>query len=162
MIRMNEQCELEGLRRVAELICVAARTAPKARGRDNIVTAIIEDEAERARLAERMRAIGERTGAAFFLRDADCLMRAPIAVILGTRLERLGIPGCSFCGYDGCAACEAAGARCSYNAGDLGIAIGSAVACAADHRAGTGRAITGLRHGAREWPGRPPPGTSTP
>jgi len=134
MIRLNQQCELEGLRRVAELMCVAARTAPKARGRDNLVTALVEEEAERRRLAEKMREIGERAQAAFFARDADSLMKAPIAVILGTSLERLGIPGCSFCGYDGCAECERAGARCSYNAGDLGIAIGSAVACAADHR----------------------------
>ena len=134
MIRTNEQCELEGLRRVAELMCVAARTAPKARGFDQIVTAIVEDEQDRRRLADRMREIGERVGAPFFARDAECLMEAPVAVIIGTGLQRLGIPGCSFCGYDGCAECERAGARCSYNAGDLGIAIGSAVAVAADHR----------------------------
>lgn len=134
MIRINEQCELEGLRRVAELMCVAARTAPKARGFDQIVTAIVEDEWERRRLADRMIEIGERVGAPFFARDAGCLMEAPIAVIIGTKLQRLGIPGCRFCGYDGCAECEKAGARCSYNAGDLGIAIGSAVAIAADHR----------------------------
>jgi len=135
MIRMNEQCELEGLRRVAELMCVAARTAPKARGYDQIVTAIVEDEEERRRLADGMIAIGERVGAEFFSRDAQNVMDAPVVVILGMKLERLGIPGCSLCGYDGCAECEKAGARCAYNVGDLGIAIGSAVACAADHRA---------------------------
>jgi len=134
MIRMNQQCELEGLRRVAELMCVAARTAPKARGYDQIVTAIVEDEEDRRQLADRMAEIGERAEADFFARDAQNVMDAPVVVLLGTKLDRLGIPGCSFCGYDGCAECETAGARCSYNAGDLGIAIGSAVACAADHR----------------------------
>ena len=59
-MRINEDPEMAGLRTVAELMCVAARTAPKARGVSNIVTAIIEDEAERATIADRMREIGER------------------------------------------------------------------------------------------------------
>ena len=125
--------EQAGLRTVAELMCIAARTAPKARGADNIVTAVIEDEAERAVIAERMREIGERVDAPFFSRDADNIMAAGTLVVIGTKLERLGIPGCNLCGYDGCAECEKAGARCSYNAGDLGIAIGSAVSVAAAH-----------------------------
>lgn len=135
MIRMNEQCEREGLRRIAELMCVAARTAPKACGRDNIVTAIVEDEDERRALAERMMVIGEQAGATFFTRDAKLVMEAPVVVIIGTRLDRLHIPACNFCGYEGCDEAEKAGARCAYNAGDLGIALGSAAACAADHRA---------------------------
>jgi len=130
---VNEQAEHGGLKGVAELMCVAARTAPKARGADNIVTAIIEDEAERAAIAERMRVIGKRVDAAFFLRDADNIMAAGALVVLGTKLERLQIPGCNLCGYDGCAECAKAGARCAYNAGDLGIALGSAVSVAAAH-----------------------------
>lgn len=136
MMRMNEQAEqaeLDGLRRVAELMCVAARTAPKARGYDQIVTAIVEESEDRERIAEQMIEIGERSGADFFLRDAQNLREAPLAVILGTGLKRLHIPACSFCGYPGCEAAEEAGARCAYNAGDLGIAIGSAVAVAANH-----------------------------
>ncbi len=132
-MRVNEQAEHGGLKAVAELMCVAARTAPKARGADNIVTAIIEDEAERAAIAERMRVIGKRVDAAFFLRDADNIMAAGALVVLGTKLERLQIPGCNLCGYDGCAECAKAGARCAYNAGDLGIALGSAVSVAAAH-----------------------------
>lgn len=134
MIRMNEEAELEGLRRVAELMCVAARTAPKARGYDQIVTAIVEDAEDRERIAARMVEIGERAEAEFFSRDAENLREEPIAVIIGTKLQRLRIPGCSFCGYQGCDAAEKADARCAYNAGDLGIAIGSAVSVAADHR----------------------------
>jgi len=132
-MRLNDDAETAGLRTVAELMCVAARTAPKARGADNIVTAIIEDEAERAPIAERMREIGERFDAAFFSRDADNIMAAGTLVVIGTRLERLGIPGCNLCGYDGCAESERAGARCAYNSGDLGIALGSAAAVAAAH-----------------------------
>ena len=134
MIRTNDQVEMDGLRRVAELMCVAARTAPKARGADQIVTAIIEEMQDRERIAQRMEEIGERAEAEFFLRDARNLREAPIAVMLGTSLRRLRIPGCSFCGYPGCDAADEADARCAYNAGDLGIAIGSAVSVAADHR----------------------------
>lgn len=119
---------------IAELMCVAARTAPKACGIDNIVTAIVSDEAEKAALAAEMRAFGEQIGAPFFLRDADNLMAADACVVLGTKLARLHIPGCNLCGFPNCEANEEAGARCAYNVGDLGIALGSAASVAADHR----------------------------
>ncbi len=134
MIRKNQAAELDGVRRVAELMCVAARTAPKARGHDQIVTAIVEDAGDRELIAQRMVEIGERADAEFFIRDAENLRNAPLAVILGTGTERLEIPGCSFCGHAGCVEAEKAGTLCAYNAGDLGIAVGSAVSVAADHR----------------------------
>jgi uncharacterized ferredoxin-like protein len=133
-MRVNEDAELDGVRRVAELMCVAARTAPKARGIDQITTAVVEDMQEREQIAERMRQIGERCGADFFARDAQNVLDAQMLVLLGTSIRRLRIPGCSCCGYDGCEASEAAGAQCAYAPGDLGIATGSAVAVAADHR----------------------------
>jgi len=133
-MRINDDAELDGVQRVAELMCVTARTAPKARGFDQIVTAIVEDIAEREQIAERMRQIGERSGAGFFARDAQNVLDAQVLVLLGTGVDRLQIPGCSFCGYDGCEASEEVGARCAYAAGDLGIATGSAVSVAADHR----------------------------
>ncbi len=131
---MNEDVEVEGVRRVAELMCVAARTAPKARGFDQIVTAIVEEPDEFDTIAEQMIKIGERCGAEFFERDAKNILDAQVLVLIGTGLKRLRIPGCSFCGHDGCEEAEEADARCAYNAGDLGIATGSAVAVAADHR----------------------------
>ncbi|MGI5818666.1 MAG: ferredoxin domain-containing protein [Armatimonadota bacterium] len=133
-MRMNDDAERDGVRRVAELMCVAARTAPKARGFDQIVTAIVEDDEELEVIAARMREIGERCGAQIFPRDAQNMLDAQAVVLIGSGLKRLRIAGCSFCGYDGCQAAEAAHARCAYNAGDLGIATGSAVAVAADHR----------------------------
>lgn len=131
-IRLNP--EVEALLAVAERMCLAARTAPKARGADNLVTAIVADAADKLALANEMRRLAEAIPAPFFARDADCLMAAGPCVIIGTRLERLGIPGCNLCGFEGCAANEQAGARCAYNAGDLGIALGSAASVAADQR----------------------------
>lgn len=132
---IDREHEVEAALRIAELMCAAARTAPKARGADNIVTAILTDGPEKQQLMAEMKRYGEETGADFFSRDADNLAEAEACVILGTTLERLGIPGCNLCGYEGCEKSEEAGARCAYNAGDLGIAIGSAVSVAADCRA---------------------------
>jgi uncharacterized ferredoxin-like protein len=131
-VRLNP--ETEAAVRVAELMCIAARTAPKACGIDNLVTAIVSDPADKAKLAEAMTAFAAQVNAPFFARDAQNLLAAEACVILGTRLQRLGIPGCNLCGFAGCQANEAAGARCAFSAGDLGIALGSAVSIAADHR----------------------------
>ncbi len=134
MLTIDREHEVQAALHVARQMCVAARTAPKGRGADNIVTAVLTDGPEKQRLMDEMRRYGEEVGAEFFSRDADNLGQAEACVILGTKLRRLGIPGCNLCGYNGCAASEKANARCAYNAGDLGIAIGSAVSVAADRR----------------------------
>ncbi len=133
MIRLNEQAETVGLEKIAEMLCVAARTAPKGKGQDLLVTAIVTDD-DKAALQTRMRLIGERDGVSFFNRDAENLEHAPIVVLIGTRKQPLGIPACGFCGFANCAAMQKAGGTCSFNSGDLGIAVGSAVALAADCR----------------------------
>ena len=133
MIRMNEQCEREGLRRIAELMCVAARTAPYASGRDNIVTAIIEDEDERRALAERMMLIGEQAGAPFFTRDAKLVMAAPV-VVIGHAPGPAAHSGLQFLRLRGLRGGRLRRARCAYNARTWGSPwLGRT--CAADHRA---------------------------
>jgi uncharacterized ferredoxin-like protein len=133
-MELSPESRLEVVVAVAQSMCLAARTAPKAKGADNIVTAMVTPGAEVAALAAEMRSYGEAVGAAFFTRDAASLEASEVCVLLGTKLGRLGIPGCSFCGYAGCAANAAAASRCAYNIGDLGIAVGSAVSVAADQR----------------------------
>ncbi|HKL21909.1 MAG TPA: DUF2148 domain-containing protein [Tichowtungia sp.] len=133
MIRKNEEVETAGLEQIAAMLCVAARTAPKGKGKDLLETAVISGDQKRL-LQERMRQIAERDGVAFFHRDADNLDHAPFVVLIGTRKEALGIPHCGFCGFADCAAMQNAGGTCSFNSGDLGIAVGSAAALAADCR----------------------------
>ncbi|MDH3997781.1 MAG: DUF2148 domain-containing protein [Desulfuromonadales bacterium] len=133
MLKLNGDAEETALKRAAESLCVAARTAPKGKGLDLLVTAIVSAE-EKTQLQQRMREIGTRDGVAFFLRDADNLDHAPYVVLIGTRKEPLGVPVCGFCGFDDCAAMLKAGGTCSFNSGDLGIAVGSAAAMAADMR----------------------------
>jgi uncharacterized ferredoxin-like protein len=129
----GESMEREGLLEAARRICVAARTAPKGRGVDNLVTAVLTGE-QKEEIAREMQAIGERSGAAFFIRDAANVRAAGALVLLGTRTRTLGLEPCGFCGFEDCAANERAGGICAFNTGDLGIAIGSAVSVAADLR----------------------------
>jgi len=127
--------EIRALDYVADLMCLAARTAPKARGLDNLHIAIFRGE-DKAKVTTRMRDIAAADPkAGFFARDADNCDAAPLVVLIGTKVGPLGVPSCGYCGFDNCEACAKAGGRCAFNAGDLGIALGSAVAVAAAHHA---------------------------
>jgi uncharacterized ferredoxin-like protein len=125
--------EQEGLLEVARKICIAARTAPKGKGTDNLVTVVLTGT-EKDEVAREMQRIGEETGVAFFVRDANCLRSAGALVLLGTKFSTQGIPNCGFCGFKDCADNEKNKGICAFNTGDLGIAIGSAVSVAADNR----------------------------
>lgn len=133
MLITNAMAENDGLIQAAKSLCVAARTAPKGKGKDLLVTAVATGD-DKVRIQQQMRRIGERDGILFFLRDADNLDHAPVVVLLGTRKEPLNIPACGFCGFTDCEAMTNAGGTCSFNSGDLGIAVGSAAALAADLR----------------------------
>lgn len=133
MLQLDAEVESQGLFEVARQICLAARTAPKGRGKDLLTTAIVSGE-EKNQIAKRMREIGKRCEIAFFARDADNIDQVDLLVLIGTRKEPLGLPHCGFCGFYDCQAMLNAGGSCSFNVGDLGIALGSAVSRAADMR----------------------------
>lgn len=132
MIIRGEQAEEKCLMQVAELMCAAARTAPKGRGVDTLETIIVTG-VHLQQLADEMRRWGEQTGAGFCIRDAGNIEKVKVAVIFGTPIKPLGIPGCGYCGFGDCDGMQKAGGICAYNAGDLGIAVGSAASVAADH-----------------------------
>jgi len=119
---------------VAEKMVIAARTAPKARGIDKIEIKIATGESTR-RLAEKMKEIGIKYDQAFFLRDAGNLDHAHAIVLIGTKIQSIGLKKCGLCGFK---SCEEKNKHpeipCAFNTGDLGIAIGSAVSVAADNR----------------------------
>ncbi len=112
----------------------AARTAPKACGIDVLEFAVV-DGAEKTRLVEQMRRIGDESGRGFFLRDALNVENSDVVVLLGAHHETRGL-NCGLCGYESCAAkiSEASDTPCTFVVNDLGIAVGSAAATAADHR----------------------------
>ena len=135
MIYRSEQMEEQAVLQAAAQMCAAARTAPKAKGIDEICTVVLTGK-EKEILAEKMEEIGERdfgaNAADWYLRDAQNVKDAQAVVLIGVKKEYRGIAGCSFCGFDNCGACKQEGGRCAFGYVDLGIALGSAAAVAAD------------------------------
>ncbi len=132
-MKNESEFKTTAIENIAEEMCLAARTAPKGKGIDLLEIAIIKN-GEIAKLSAKMKQIGEREKHPTFLRDCENIKQAPIIVLVGTKLKTIGLKYCSFCGYPTCAAAEEAGAVCALNTGDLGIAVGSAVSVAMDHR----------------------------
>ena len=117
---------------IAELMVLAAKTAPKGCGVDNIA-ALVLDGAEKDALTAEMRRIAKDTGTDFFERDAGNVDGSHFVVLVGARDNPVGL-NCGLCGFKNCAGVKQAGGRCAFNITDLGIAVGSAVSVAADHR----------------------------
>ena len=133
MIIRSEVAEKNAAKMVAELMIAAARTAPKGRGIDRLEFLIVEGDSK-DKLASEMKKIADETGVAFFGRDSENINVSHAVVLLGTKIEPLGVPNCGYCGYKNCAENREHNGVCSFNTGDLGIAIGSAVSVAANHR----------------------------
>ncbi len=138
----SEEAEEEGILRAAELMAIAARTAPKARGVDVIKTCIIYGE-DLGKIADKMEEIADRTGMAFFRRDANCLRRSKAVVLIGASGSEPRGLDCGACGFPTCEEFRRhraekgykgmmRGPNCVKAMLDLGIAIGSAVKVAAD------------------------------
>lgn len=117
---------------VAGKMMLAARTAPKARGIDNLEIITI-DGADINRLSDKMIAIFNSSGSPVFQRDAASILHASAIVLIGTRLQPIGLTTCGLCGFENCTA-KNTKTPCVFNTGDLGIAVGSAVSIATDNR----------------------------
>ena len=132
----STQMEEQSLLQTAARMCAAARTAPKTRGIDNVLTLVLTG-AEKDQLVEKMIEVAHREfpdGKTHFVRDANNLRAAQAVVLIGVKKAFANLPYCSFCGFASCAACQEAGGRCAFTTIDMGIAMGSAVAIAADER----------------------------
>lgn len=119
---------------VARQMMTAARTAPKSKGMDLIEIGLVEGD-EIKQLSTEIKALYEINGMHFFQRDAENILQADAVVLIGTREEALGL-NCGHCGYPACGL-RADGVPCALNTIDVGIAVGSACATAADHRVDT-------------------------
>jgi uncharacterized ferredoxin-like protein len=136
MMFSEKQMEEKAVMDTAVRMCAAIRTAPKARGIDNILTLVLTGT-EKDALADKMDEIAEREfkGTTTSIpRDAKNLRSAQAVVLIGVKRVYAGLKFCSFCGFTNCDKCKEAGGRCAYNMIDLGIALGSAVSIAADDR----------------------------
>ena len=127
---IRHQLVLDAARRMM----LAARTAPKGKGIDIIEIGVATDD-DILRLSDEMLRIAADTGLKFFLRDAENIKSAEAIVLLGTRQQVQGL-NCAHCGFATCAE-KPEMVPCAINSVDLGIAIGSACATAADLRVDT-------------------------
>ena len=135
MIILEHTAEENAIIQTAQMMCQAARTAPKTRGLDYIHTAILTDE-DKNNLADEMDRLGSELDYAFFSRDANNVRTSTAVVLIGIKNVPRGLnEGCQFCGFENCQACTKASGKCAYTGMDLGIATGSAVSVAADLRA---------------------------
>lgn len=148
MVYNERDVRKESVLEAARKIMVAARTAPKAKGVDVIEVCTITGE-DITTLSEEMRRAAEENGFKFFLRDADNILQAEAVVLIGTYELCQGL-NCGRCGYDLCTD-RKEGVPCAINSVDVGIAIGSACATAADLRIDTrvmhSAGITAMRPG---------------
>ena len=134
MVEMARACE-EAVIQAAKQICMAAVTAPKACGRDSVTGGVLTG-GEVERLAEEMRRIEAETPGCrpIFVRDAALVAQCPAVVLLGSKNQSRGLTPCGLCGRKNCGDNRASGGHCIFDDVDLGIAIGSAAAMAADLR----------------------------
>ncbi len=111
MIIKSEDAENDAALEVARLMLVAARTAPKARGSDTVVTAIFEGE-DKDRVAAEMERAGKERNLPMRVRDAGNVRVSELVVLVGVKYEE--------------------GMSRELKLVDLGIALGSAAKTASD------------------------------
>ncbi len=116
---------------VAELMEIAARTAPKSAGQDFVVVKTVTGE-ELQRLGQAMLAYGERSGKKNFDRDGRNVLASEAVVLIGLKDAAVLGLNCAACGSETCirpntVEGEFRGPQCALRLLDMGIAIGSAV-----------------------------------
>ena len=133
MIYNERELRKQSVQAMAEAIMVAARTAPKAKGRDLVEVAMITDE-HIEQLSQTMIQMSNESGMKFLLRDAANILEAEAIIVVGIKCEQseCGL-NCGYCGYKGCAE-KPACTPCVMNGVDVGIAIGAACSKIADYR----------------------------
>ena len=133
MINIKEIAE-EQVISLAKTISLAAITAPKARGVDNLEIRIAYGK-ELEQLSEKLKELYQRTGQEFLLRDSNNVLQSQAVILVGSKVKVLGLD-CGYCGFASCKEKEdnAPLAPCFFNSNDLGIAIGSMCSKIADHR----------------------------
>jgi len=120
----------DALRTVAELMCVAAHTAPKTHGDNYIVTAIVEGEACQ-RLGEAMIQDKDSPHWDIMERDGKNVKMTQLVVLIGIKDAKVAGANCGACGSGKCVRINtyeglARGPQCAFRVLDMGIALGSA------------------------------------
>lgn len=133
-LQTEETIRTETLISVVKKMMIAARTAPKARGIDHLEIVMVESQ-DIEKISQKMREIGTESEIPSFIRDAENILQATVMMLVGTKIKSAGLKKCGHCGFKNCEEKDKhPDIPCTFNTGDLGIAIGSAVSIAMDHR----------------------------
>jgi uncharacterized ferredoxin-like protein len=126
------------VRMVADLMEIAARTAPKAVGKDFIEIRVLGDD-ERIAVGEEMMSMSMDPTRPNFDRDGQNVLDSDAMVLVGLLPHKGAGLNCGACGFPTCAEMEGhpfsgdfVGGNCAIRLLDLGIAIGSAVKIASE------------------------------
>jgi len=89
---MLEESQLikDGVLNVVKLMAIAAKTAPKARGVDNITIAVLITRDELERLASKMEGLADEYGQ-FLKRDAKNVRESDAVVLIGAKVIDIGL-----------------------------------------------------------------------
>jgi uncharacterized ferredoxin-like protein len=131
MLLNERETRHEHLIEVAKQMMTAARTAPKAKGLDIIEVFAVEGEDIKI-LSGKIHELGEKMGLKFMFRDAKNILSAEVVVLIGTHVSSQKL-NCAHCGFATCVE-KPEQVPCAINSIDVGIAVGSACATAADLR----------------------------
>ncbi|HNX91785.1 MAG TPA: DUF2148 domain-containing protein [Candidatus Omnitrophota bacterium] len=126
-INYNE-IQKDALLSTAKKMCIAARTAPKTRGIDNLEIIILSQQ-EKLSVISKMKEISTRDNRPSFVRDASNIENIDHIVLISTKKQTVGL-NCGFCGHRTCKELQDTNGACAFNSMDLGIALGSAAALA--------------------------------
>lgn len=131
----EEKIKKQAVIDIATKMMIAARTAPKGKGKDTLEILIISDE-ELIKLSDTLLKMGKEQEVDFYLRDAKNIAQSEAVFLIGTEIKTLGLnEKCQLCGFKNCQEKEKhPQTPCAFNTGDLNLAIGSAVSIAADLR----------------------------
>lgn len=117
---------------VANLMALAARTAPKAHGHDCVTVKVLAGD-DLGLLADGMVKYGGETGKINFDRDGENVRRSDAVLLIAlSDNKKVGL-NCGACGHDTCdlsvvrEGSEFPGPLCAWRLMDVGIAVGSAV-----------------------------------
>ena len=131
----GKEQERQGVMDVARLMAVAARTAPKSGGVDDVLSAVVCGK-EIDDLAADMEKIGVERNVAAWGHQAQNVKDAEAIVLIGVKGTKSYVTGCGACGHESCESFNRSpkrrgqdfyGPNCIFKTLDLGIAVGSAV-----------------------------------
>lgn len=125
---------MEGIDTVAQLMAMAAITAPKTRGENFVQVKLLQGQ-EIQQLGQAMIAYGQKSHKGNFDRDGQNVLNSDAVVLIGIQDAAPATLDCAACGYETCSELSAQqpvigefrGPTCAYRILDMGIALGSAV-----------------------------------